>query len=208
MAWPAHGGRDLSRYGNWRSWLGVFVPDVQQSYAGAYNHDTQLGVVRVFPPDVATGLKLFAFGLDFAARTEYTDGGSEYFELWAGPGKTFWPEDDIVLNPGQTLQWRELWLPFRGTGGLDQANEQVAVHLAWHDQVHVAIAASTAQRLQVELQLNAEAFHHTSGAVAPEAPLLIDVPLPAGVSQPLEITALIRDAQGQVILAHSEAIAP
>jgi len=208
MAWPVHEGRDLSWYGNWRNWLGVFVPDLQESYAGAYNHDTQLGVVRIFPPHVVPGLKLFGFGLDFAARTEYTDGGSEYFELWAGPGRTFWSEDDIVLNPGQTLEWRELWLPFHGTGGLDQANEHAIVYAAMHEQVHVAVAASTAQRLQIDLQLNGEMFHTTWADAAPDSPLLIDVPLPQGAGSPLELTVVIHNAQGEATLSYNKVIAP
>ncbi len=207
MAWPVYEGRDLSWYGNWRIWLGVFVPDLREGYAGAYNHETQLGVVRIFPPHVVPGLKLFAFGLDFAAHTEYTDGGSQYFELWAGPCKTFWPEDDIVVNPGQTLQWREFWLPFHGTGGLDQASEQVAVYAAVQDQVHVAVAVGTAQRLQIDLQLNGEAFHQARADVVPDAPLLIDVPLPGNVGPPLELTVVIRNAEGEVILSYSKVIA-
>jgi len=207
MAWPVHGGRDFTRYRNWRNWLGVFVPQVQRGYAGAYNHDTQLGVVRVFPPQLAPGLKLFAFGLDFSARSEYTDDGSEYFELWGGPCKTFWPEDDIVLSPGQTVQWRERWMPVQGIGGLDEANEQVAVHAAADDQIRVTVAVSTAQRLQIDLRLNGEPFHQAWGDAAPDAPLRIAVPFPSDVNLPLELTVLIHDAQGAAILSYSKIVA-
>jgi hypothetical protein len=207
MAWPVHDGRDLSRYGNWRNWLGVFVPDVQHDYVGAYSHDTGIGVARTFPPHVARGLKLFAFGLDFSARTEYTDGGSEYFELWAGPCKTFWPEDDIVLNAGQTVHWREQWMPFSGIGGLDRANEHVVVYSTLRDQLQVAVASGTAQRLRIDLQLNGEAFHQAWVDAAPEAPVLIDVPLPGEVNLPLLLTVLIHNAQGGMILSYSKVIA-
>lgn len=108
LSWPNHEGRDLSWYRNWNQWLGLFLTDLTADTVAAYNHDTGLGVVRRFPPDLAPGVKLFAFGRDFADRS-YTDDGSEYFELWGGPCRTFWPEDDIVLGPGQVMEWTEVW---------------------------------------------------------------------------------------------------
>jgi len=201
MPWPVYDGRDLSRYGNWRNWLGVFVPDIQQHYAGAYNHDTELGIVRVFPPQVARGLKLFAFGANFPARAEYSDDDSEYFEMWAGPCKTFWPEDDVVVGPGQSLRWSEIWLPFRGIGGLDKANAEAVVKASVQDgQVRLGIAVSRAQYVQFHLKWNGQLFHRASADLAPEAPLLTHVPLPSGAGLPGELTVQVKDEDGTTLL--------
>lgn len=208
MPWPVYDGRDLSHYGNWRNWLGVFVPDVQQDYAGAYNHDTELGVVRVSPPQVARGLKLFAFGAGFPARAEYSDDGSEYFEMWAGPCRTFWPEDDVVVGPGQSLHWSEVWLPFSSIGGLDRANAEVVVKASVQGgQVRLGIAVSKAQRVQFHLKWNGQTFHQESAELAPETPFLIHVPLPGGAGLPGELTVQVKDDNETTLLEHTKPIA-
>lgn len=208
MTWPIFDGRDLSRYGNWRNWLGVFVPDVQANYTGAYNHETALGIVRVFPPEVARGLKLFAFGAGFPARAEYSDDGSEYFEMWGGPCKTFWPEDDLVLGPGQSLQWSEVWLPFSGTGGLDRASAEAVVKAnVQGGEVHLGLAVGSPRRLQFHLKWNGQAFYQEWAYLAPDTPLVTRVPLPRGAALPGELTVQVRDSSQSTLLEYTKAIA-
>ena len=207
MSWPVHEGRDLSHYRNWRNWLGVFVPEVQQGYAGAYNHDTDLGIVRIFPPAIARGLKLFAFGSDFAARAEYTDGGSEYFEMWAGPCKTFWGEDDLVLDAGQSLHWSEVWLPFTNIGGLDRANAEAVVTANAQDgQVRLGIAVSRRQQVKFHLRWNGQPFYQGSAAPTPETPLMVVALLPSGASPPGELTVLVKDGKNMTLLEYSQMV--
>ena len=204
MAWPVYNGRDFSRYGNWKNWLGVFVPDVQQDYTGAYNHDTGLGIARVFPHEIARGLKLFAFGSDFPARGEYCDDGSDYFELWGGPSRTFWPEDDVVIGAGQALQWSEVWLPFQGIGGLDVANAAAALKVSVQgDRLELGIAAGKPGQVQIRLTWNAQEIQRQSAYVAPERPLRLAVPL-AGASLPGQLQVQVRDERGASLLEYSK----
>ncbi len=208
MSWPVHKGRDLSHYRNWRNWLGVFVAEVQQGYAGAYNHDTDLGIVRVFPPAIARGLKLFAFGSGFAARAEYTDGASEYFEMWAGPCKTFWGEDDLVLDAGQSLHWSEVWLPFAHIGGLDRANAEVVVTASAQDgQVRLGIAVSRRQQVEFQLKWNGQPFYQGSADPTPDAPLMMVAALPSGASPPGELTVHVKDGNNTTLLEYSKTVA-
>ncbi len=203
MPWPVVDGRDLSWYGNWRNWLGVFVPDVEQGCAGAYNHDTGLGIARVFAPQLAPGLKLFAFGSDFPARGEYTDDGSDYFEMWGGPCKTFWPEDDFVLDPGQSLQWSETWFPFRHIGGFDKASSEAVLKTdVQGGQVRLGIAVSTARRAQLYLAWNGCDFYQESIGLTPDVPFLAKVPLPDGAARPGELSVRVTDSQGATLLQY------
>ena len=219
MPWPIYDGRDLSRYGNWCNWLGVFVPDMQQHYAGAYNHDTNLGIVRIFSPQVVPGLKLFAFGAGFPARAEYSDDGSEYFEMWAGPCRTFWPEDDVVIGAGQSLSWSEIWMPFSDIGGLDRADAEVVVRASMQgfalegsnpqgSQVHLGIAVSRTQWVQFVLKWNGQPFHQQSVHLAPNTPFLIQVPLPNGASPPGQLGVQLEDKDGATLLEYTKAITP
>ncbi len=108
IAWPVYNGVDYSRYRNWQNWAGLFAVNSGAGRAGAYNPAARLAVTRTYPPATAPGVKLFAFGPQFPDRS-YTDDGSQYFELWGGPNRTFWPDDDVTLAPGQMLGWSEQW---------------------------------------------------------------------------------------------------
>lgn len=112
IPWPNYQGVDYSRYNNWQNWLGVFVNALNGDSLSTYNHQTQLGIRRSFPASRVPGVKLFAFGPQFPDRS-YTDDDSQYFELWGGPNKSFWPEDDITLAPGSTLSWSETWTVYK-----------------------------------------------------------------------------------------------
>jgi hypothetical protein len=130
VAWSQIGGRDLSRYANWDDFLGVFAADLTQTFVGAYNHDAALGIARTFPPRQAPGVKLFAFGPRFCCRSEFSDDGSDYFELWGGLPRTFFPSDNVTLGPGETRMWDEYWVPFAQTGGLSVATRDAVLFVA------------------------------------------------------------------------------
>jgi len=207
MSWPTYDGRDWSRYGNWRNWLGVFVPEVQEGFAGAYNHDTELGIVRVFPPEAVPGLKLFAFGTDFVSRSEYCDDESDYFEMWAGPCRTFWPEDDVSVEPGQSLTWSEVWLPFTNIGGIDRANtELIAKADVQGVQVNLGVAASRARTIELCLEWNGHAFHQQWADVAPDLPLLTHMPLPSEASFPGVLGVHLQAEDGGTLLEYTRVI--
>jgi hypothetical protein len=129
MGWSQIGGRDLSRYSSWDDYLGVFAADVNRPFVGAYNHDAELGIARVFPPQQAPGVKLFAFGPRFCCRSQFSDDGSDYFELWGGLPRTFFPSDDVTLGPGETRMWDEYWVPFAQTGGLSAATRDALLYV-------------------------------------------------------------------------------
>jgi len=207
MPWPIADSRDLSWYRNWRNWLGVFVPDINRDVAGAYNHDAGLGVVRIFPPDVARGLKLFAFGSGFPARGEYADDGSEYFELWAGPCRTFWPEDEVSIGAGQSLEWSEVWLPFSAIGGMDAATARAVAKTAVQDgQARIGIAVSEAMSGRVAIQWNGQAWHEDLVQLDPATPFVLQLPLPAGATLPGQLSLQVQDSAGATWLAYSREV--
>lgn len=108
IAWPLYKGIDFGKYRNWQTWIGVFAQDPTAGSAAVSNPSTHLALTRTFSPGAAPGVKLFAFGPQFSDRG-YTDDGSQYVELWGGPNRSFWPEDDFTLAPGASLRWTERW---------------------------------------------------------------------------------------------------
>jgi len=127
-SWPLAGQIDLRQYSQWANYLGFFVPDMAAPFIGAYNPETNVGVARLIRPGEVPGNKLFAFSTTFPDKS-YTDDGSQYFELWGGANRGFWPEDDVTVPPGGPIEWRERWWPLAGLGGLTWANEHAAIHL-------------------------------------------------------------------------------
>ena len=194
MSWPVYDGRDLSRYGNWRNWLGVFFADAAANYVGAYSDETGLGVARVYPSDLAPGCKLFGFGTDFAARDEYADDGSQYFELWGGPCRSFWAEDDLLLAAGQSIAWSETWLPFTGLGGISYANaEAVAFTMLDGGAVRLSIAPARAGNSELSVSWNGKTLYTGQLVLDPNRPAALNLPLPSGASVPGELQIDLRE---------------
>ena len=126
FAWPVYNGRDVSRLGTWRHWLGFFAyPQAQADWAAVYDTSVDEGVVRIFPRQQAPGLK--GFGLGDIWSGNYTDDDSSYVELQGGIAPTFW--DSVRFEPGGSLQWRETWYPVAGIGGVTAADSNGATHL-------------------------------------------------------------------------------
>jgi len=124
MPWPQVGGLDLQNYGQWTNYLGFFAPQLTAPFMGAYNPDSDLGVVRFMGQ--AQGNKLFAFSSNFPDRS-YTDDNSQYFELWGSLNQGFWAENDLNVAPTDSLSWQETWWPLAQLGGLTYASPQVAL---------------------------------------------------------------------------------
>ena len=201
MPWPLVDGRDMSLLGNWRSWLGVFAVDPSAGFAGVYDSSTDLGVVRLYDPETAPGVKLFGFGAAFPDSATYTDNGSAYVELWGGPNRSFWPEDRRVLAPGEQLSWAETWMPISGIGGVSSANERAVLNLQ-RDPERALVGAVTAQTVEATLELLVGEGVIRSDAVVlgPGSPYRAVVPASEwqGRSGPLRLRLLERD--GTLIL--------
>jgi hypothetical protein len=150
MDWPVFSGRDLSRYANWRGYLGFFAsPSARADFAGAYDTSSDQGVVRVFPAGIARGVKFFGGkGIDPAT---WTTDGSTYFELWGGWLPTFW--DYSTIQPGQTVGWTERWYPVSGLGqGFDVANASAVLRLTPQGHV-VSVGVVTSVNLNGQVKL-------------------------------------------------------
>jgi hypothetical protein len=203
LSWPTWQGRDLSWYRNWEDWLGFFVPQLSYGFVGAYNHDTGLGVARAFSQEEVAGLKLFGWGADSPFALEYSDDGSQYFEMWAGLNRTFWPEDDILLQPGETRGWTEYWYPFQGIGGLDFANQDVALSLGYRDEsLQVGLAGSSNQQGTLILRIGGEVLDQEEVAVGPESPYLTSMSLPAGLPGNEFVDCTFLGQAGEVIASY------
>ncbi len=154
ISWPVYNGRDMSVYGNWTKFLGLFAsPGAAQPYSGLYSASVSGCFVRVFPPDLTPWLKLYGPGDLPAFVWTVNNGDTSYVELWGGLTANF--NQDTVLQPDQSLSWTEYWYPFHGIGNYASANRNLA--LSVDDSatgVTVRLYTTAAQAMKVSVFVN------------------------------------------------------
>jgi len=173
--WPVHAGRNFSRYSEWHQYLGLFATEVRGA-AGAYDEAADQGVVRVYPPQPARGVKIFCLG-DLPANL-YTDGNNRYFEFWGGLNRTFFPEDDLTLQPGGAIAWEEQWYPAHGIGTLSWGGDGLAAALrSTPDGVDVGLyAAQPTSEVSLTLWQNGELRTEWAPTIGPASPFRVQYP--------------------------------
>ncbi len=176
--WPFFRGRDLSRLGNWNHWLGFFMfPQAQENWAAIYDPSVDEGLVRVFPREKVPGLKAFGFGWQNPiSPKDYTDDGSAYIEMHGGVTPTF--DQNLPMQAGERLHWRELWYPVAGIGGVSRADAFGAVHLSnENDGMHLRLFAVRPVQGKIVVVDAAGQSYAFSVRLAPDHPG--DIKLPA-----------------------------
>ncbi len=193
MSWPVFGGRAMNLYGTWRAWLGVFErPRSQRGFMGAYDLAAGEGVLRIFPPDTATGAKLFgARGLD---PQLWTDDGSSYFEIHGGVTPTFW--DYATLAPGSAVGWSEQWYPYTQIGPAAAATPDGALSLqAAPGGYRVGAAATRLLSGRLVLSVNGQDVWAQPVTLAPDRPFAQMVTAAQGAA-----ALRLEDATGSVVI--------
>jgi len=193
MSWPRYHDRVMSLYGTWRAFLGVFArPRAMAGFMGAYDHAGGEGVLRIFPPDVAPGAKLFgAKGLD---ESQWTDDGSAYFELHGGVTPTFW--DYTTLAPGGVITWSERWYPYLAIGPVEAANDQAALSLdAVQGGYRLGVAVTRPLSGRVILEAGGREIWSQAVSLTPAQPFVQTVSTNAG-----SVALRLVDEQGRVVI--------
>lgn len=127
FSWPLYQGRDFSRVGNYTQYLGFFEePAAHGPFVAAVDPTYDVGVVRIFPPEVMRGSKVFSLGWrDALESSNFTDDDSAYVEMHGGLAPTF--GDEVQLPAAGAISWREVWYPVTGLTTVSVANEIAAL---------------------------------------------------------------------------------
>jgi len=213
FSWPVYSAHDYSRLGDWHDWLGFFeYPQATGDFAGVYDAAMNEGVARIFPPDVARGVKGFGLGWSEPIDPEtWADDESTYFELHGGVAPTFW--DTAVLTAGTTLAWREYWYPVSSIGVFTDATAEAA--LAVHEEngnlqigVHSTAARAAGQSaLYVwETATCATVARLDLAAIDPGHPFTASVS--AGGRALSQLTVAYSDSTGNLLAGHDPTHCP
>jgi hypothetical protein len=200
LTWPIYQGRDLSYYRNWRNWLGFFAPELSANFTAVYDEQTDLGMARIFPSEIARGAKLFAFGAEFPDVGSYTDDGSKYIEMWGGLTPSFW--DFTTLAAGTTKSWEETWYVLAGCGTPVLATNQVTLSASRQGSVlHIGLATPQSGQWRIMVLAAGDQILDVSAVTSPAVAFSDIIALPESANgKPLKI--VIVDRSDRVVLSY------
>jgi tetratricopeptide (TPR) repeat protein len=207
-SWPVDAaGVDRSRTANYAASLGVFAYGSREPFFAEYNPQTRTGVAHWADSREVPGKKVWVYGkADTRYQDMLSDDHSGYAEIQSGLMTT----QDMMefLEPQQSRSFTELWIPSRNTGGISRATPAAVLFLARTLQaggtVKAAIDLNVTSLLphasltvtkggRTVFQQNADldpamAFHAETAPADPAGKFRFE----------------LKDASGQVLLAHQE----
>lgn len=106
-----------------------FAHRSREPYMGVYHPKTSAGIVHYALHEQLPAKKLWAWGVDADGldwRKALSDNESAYVEIQAGLFRN--QETYAFLQPQETLDFSEYWIPIRKIGGISRANLHAVVH--------------------------------------------------------------------------------
>lgn len=205
--WPVDDGLDLSIICNQvRGPVSEFVHGSREPFMGVWNSKTNTGTVHFADYASLPAKKIWSWGADADGldwRKALSDDNSAYIEVQGGLFRN--QETYAFLEPRQTLQFSEYWMPVRELGGISRADLMGVASLSRRKgsliagfnanqpipQVSVFISNGSHQVFQEKVDLAPEHVwsHEIANADARE-----------------KYTLEIRDAKGAVLLRQTEGV--
>ncbi len=149
----------------WKSTGDLLAGTLKEGFYSAYSHDTEEGIVRIFPANVNPGVNIWAWGENPPPDLRRLFSGSEstlgYVEMWGGITPGF--DDYFELGPGESLGWTEWMYPYQQTRGLHFANKDLALTFFVEEEDYTFRLCPSGDMEDVSVQ-----FVDTSGAVVDE----------------------------------------
>ncbi len=203
--WPVDSsGKDLSLIRNQTAGpVSRFAYGSREPFMGVWRPDTNSGTVHYAEYAELPAKKIWSWGVDADGldwRRALSDNNSAYVAVQAGLFRN--QETYAFLEPRQTIQFSEYWMPARGIGGIARANLAGVLNLTRRDGALAAafnanrkIAAASIRILQGKRVLAEEKTN-----LGPEHTWTREVKNAAADPCTFEL----RDAGGKVLLRHTE----
>jgi predicted Zn-dependent protease len=135
--WPVLNpdGKDLTFIRNHTDGpVSYFSHGSHETFMGIWSPKTNSGTAQFSEYRDLPAKKIWSWGSDAAGlawRTALSDNQSTYVEVQAGLFRN--QETYAFLDPGQTIRFKEYWMPVRRTGGISRANKAGVVQLQARD---------------------------------------------------------------------------
>jgi tetratricopeptide (TPR) repeat protein len=204
--WPVnHEGLDLSLIKNHTAGpVSQFVHGSREPFMGVWHPRWNTGVVHYANYADLPGKKIWSFGVDADGldwRRALSDNNSGYVEIQAGLFRN--QETYAFLPPQGVIRFSEFWMPVREIGGISRANLHGVVYLSRSpSKVRVALNVNHAiPDGHVRILDGSRILLDAPASLDPARTFVREVQAPADGRK---CTFELRDAQGGVLLAHTE----
>src|SRR5574341_868469 len=200
-------GTDLSWWKNHPYPISFFVYRSGLDFLGGYDHGRRAGVVHVADRGTMPGKKFWTWGNGPDGRMWdhiLTDEDGPYIELMTGGYSDNQP-DYSWIQPGESRTVVHYWYPVRELGGIKAANLEGAIGLEVKDGRARLAANTTSSRPDATVRLlsGERVVFEATATIAPDAPFVREVVLPAGVpEQSLRLAVLTADGKELVAYAN------
>jgi len=199
------GRNDLRWYQNIPVPTSYMVCESKYNFFGGYDHAARGGFLHVANRHIAPGKKQWTWGSAAFGKAwdrELTDKGGPYFELMAGVYTDNQP-DFAYLAPLETKTFSQFWWPYKDLGTIQNANEDIAIHVDIEEgALNLGIASTRSFRgLSLEVSGAGESKLIKDIMVAPGQPWQSrEKKFAAQSGQSLGVK--IRDTKGKVLLTY------
>lgn len=204
--WPVDSsGRDLSIIHNQTSGpVSLFVHGSREPFMGIWNPHTNSGTVHFANFNELPAKKIWSWGVDADGldwRKALSDNDSAYAEVQAGLFRN--QETYAFLQPRQTINFSEYWMPVRDIGGITRANLSGVLALKRQGNA-LLIGFNANQPLPASTISVSDADKQVWSGTAdlvPEHAWSHEVPLP---NSNHKYTVAVRDGTGAVVMQQTE----
>jgi len=195
---------DLSWYANIPVPTSYMAMGSEQDFFGGYDHEKEAGLVHVADHRIAPGKKQWTWGNAAFGRAwdrNLTDEDGPYVELMAGVYTDNQP-DFSFLAPYETRTFEQYWYPIRQIGPPLAANRDAAMSLRVDGRrVRIGVSVTSAiPDARVRLDGPGGSIVDQTRTLSPDAPLVMEAELPAGMSL-TELRLAIETGDGRPILS-------
>jgi tetratricopeptide (TPR) repeat protein len=204
--WPVDSsGRDLSIIHNQTSGpVSLFVHGSREPFMGVWNPHTNSGTVHFANFNELPAKKTWSWGVDADGldwRKALSDNDSAYVEVQAGLFRN--QETYAFLQPRQTINFSEYWMPVRDIGGITRANLSGVLALRRQGSA-LSIGFNANQALSAAtISVSDGSIKVWNGIadLAPERTWSHEVALP---NSDYKYTVTIRDRSGAAVMQQTE----
>jgi tetratricopeptide (TPR) repeat protein len=198
-------GTDVSWYKNHLNANSMFDWDYVDDFFGGYDHGREAGIVSVADDHIVPGKKFWTWGNGPRGRMWdhiLTDDDGPYMELMAGAYSDNQP-DYSWMQPFEERAFQMNWYPFRGIGGLKNANLEAAVNLEVTNGVAKFGFCTTKEFPNATVQLKArdKILDEEKISINPAKPFVKEIPIADGIDEHDLRASLM--AGGKEIVAYS-----
>jgi tetratricopeptide (TPR) repeat protein len=181
-------GVDVSWYKNHISSNSMFAWNYEDDFFAGYDHGKKAGTMSVADHHIVPGKKLWTWGNGPNGRMWddiLTDEDGPYIELMVGAYSDNQP-DYSWMQPYEVKSFKQYWYPFRGIGGVKNANLDAAVNLEVVEGLIANLGfytTSAHEEATIVLKAADKVLLRQTVAINPGTPYFKQVSIPAGMDE-------------------------